>query len=66
MGNWLIMHVAQGINNISKVLNCRFDRKAADFIEIVEKCATIQIFHNEINIVFLLKNSIKFNDVGMV
>jgi hypothetical protein len=60
------MHIAQSLDDVFEVNGCHRHLKVGYFVEIVEKGSTIHVLHHEIDVVFLLENSIKLHNIGMV
>ena len=66
MGDWLFVQINNCFNDISQILNSLFDSKMVDLVKVVEQCSTIQVLHNEVKIVILLKKSEELHDIWVI
>ena len=66
MGDRFFVHVNYRFNDVSQIFNSLFQGKGGDFIKIVKKCPSVHVFKHQIDILFFLEKSIKFNNIRMV
>lgn len=60
------MHVGECFNDVLDILYRFLDAQAADLVETVEQCASVEVLHHKVDVVALVKHSEEFYDIWMI
>lgn len=66
MCDGLLVHVDDGLNDVPEVFDGFSEGKRGHFVEVIEESPAVHVLDHQINILFLLEETVKFYDVRVV
>ena len=66
MCDGLLVHVNDGLDDISEIFYGFSEGKRGDFVEIVEESAAVHVLDHQVNIVLFLEEAVKLDNVRVV